>query len=456
MKDTAIFTCKKCGAQFPKWMGRCTECGAWGTVGEEMDPQFATRAREHENAPPAKASSFTSLEAERKAAAHQLSGIPIWDNLLGGFVPGSVTLFAGEPGIGKSTLLSQLALALATKDKKVFYVTGEESPSQVLMRLERLAGGQPHANLYFIDNTDARTVAATIAAERPSLAIVDSIQTLSVPGVSGEIGSPGQVKAAAATIAAGAKAGNIPVILAGQVTKEGDVAGPRQLEHLVDTVLMLEGDRTQMFRYLRVLKHRFGETGDSALLRMTARGLEEVLDPSSALVADRPSNVSGSAITCVMDGRRALLVELQALVTPAGYGTPLRRVSGLDANRISLLLAVMARRGGVSFSDQDVFMNVVGGLKFQEPAADLAAVLALASAKSDVPLPEGLLVVGEVGLAGELRMIPRLDDRLKEAKRLGFTQAVIPKQKNLPESAQLDIKAFSTIKDAMEAFGLRK
>lgn len=378
------------------------------------------------------------------------TGFAPWDRLLsGGLVAGSVTLLGGEPGIGKSTLLAQAAMASAAHGGLVVYVTGEESPSQVAIRLSRLVsvGAQRATPLHhesplpkglmFLDETDACTIAATIETTKPGLVIVDSVQTMRHPEVAGEAGSISQVKASSAVVSSAAKKSGVPVILVGQVNKDGDLAGPRLLEHLVDTVVMMEGDRQQAFRLLRVIKHRFGATDDVALFAMKESGLEEVLDPSAALLADRPKNVSGTVVSCLMEGSKPLLVELQALVTPAGYGTPMRRVSGVELNRTSLLLAVLGRRAGFGFGDQDAFVNTIGGVEAKDPSVDLAVCLALASAKADKPLPAELAVWGEVGLTGELRPVSRQEARLKEAKRMGFTRFITPEtHKTLREAIQ--------------------
>ncbi len=382
-------------------------------------------------AKPGKTQAFSELVA-REQAPKSPTGYGPFDRLLsGGLVSGSVTLVGGEPGIGKSTLLAQAAIMLAKTGATVVYVTGEESPSQVALRLKRLLNTPLPSTLMFLDETDASVIAATIGAAKPALVIVDSVQTIRHADLPGEPGNPTQIKAASALVTTAAKSSGVPVILVGQVTKDGDLAGPRLLEHLVDTVLMMEGDRSQAFRLLRVLKNRFGPTDDVTLFAMREGGLEEVLDASAALLADRPKGVPGTVVSCLIEGSRPLLVEIQALVTPAGYGTPLRRVSGVDLNRTALLLAVMGRRGGVGFGDQDAFVNTIGGMEAKDPSADLAVCLALASAKTDKPLPEELVAWGEVGLAGELRPVPRLEARLKESARLGFKTAIIPSQKDV-------------------------
>ncbi len=417
-----VFSCSKCDAQFSKWTGRCEACGAWGTVKENVGA--------HGNAPeqqgkPGKTESFAGLSAEKQANRHP-TGLSVWDRLLsGGLVSGSVTLVGGEPGIGKSTLLAQLAIILSSNGKQVLYVTGEESPSQVALRLKRLSPSLPEG-LMFLDERDADTVATTLSMSKPALVIVDSVQSLRTDQATGEAGNVNQVKASAAVISEAARKSHVPVILVGQVTKDGELAGPRLLEHLVDTVVMMEGDRQHAFRLLRLLKHRFGTTEETALLSMDEKGLQEVLDPSAALLADRPLNASGTVVSCLLEGSRPMLVELQALVTPAGYGTPLRRVSGVDLNRTALLLAVLGRRAGVGFGEQDAFVNVIGGIDAKETGVDLAICLALASAKADKVLPKELAVWGEVGLAGELRPVSRTEARLKEAKRMGFTKFITP------------------------------
>lgn len=420
------YSCSACGAQFLRWTGRCTECGKWSTVTEDTGTGDETVAR------PVRASDakaglvkpFSTLAED--SAPKRSSGHAELDRVLGGgFVAGGVLLLGGEPGIGKSTLLAQVAIDQAAHGKNVLYVTGEESPSQVALRLKRLSSGPVHEGLSFLDATDAATVAATIRDAKSDLVIVDSIQAMRLADVSGEAGSPAQIKASAGVLTEAAKASGTPLILAGQVTKEGDLAGPRLLEHLVDTVLMLEGDQHHRFRVLRARKHRFGPTDEVAVLAMTEKGLVAVEDPSAELLRDRPGRVPGSVVTCLMEGHRPLLLELQALVNHAGYGTPIRRATGFDASRLGVLLAVLARRAGVKLQDRDVYANAAGGLDAGEPAADLAMCLAVASAVSDVPVDPKTAACGEVGLGGEIRPIPFPELRAKEAVRHGFTLSLI-------------------------------
>lgn len=458
-KSAPQFSCTKCDAQLTKWSGQCTECQAWGTV-KALDegaamlaaPGVARRTVPGRALQTAAFSSLTSVGQE----THILPSIGFWRRVLsGGFVPGSVTLLGGEPGIGKSTLLAQLALDLANQGKSVLYVTGEESPSQVSGRLMRLQPTSLPEVLHFLDATDAASIAATIAQKRPDLTIIDSIQSMRVSDVPGEAGNPTQMKAAAAYIHEQAKAQSCAVILVGQVTKDGDLAGPRLLEHLVDTVLMMEGDRAQMSRILHPLKHRFGNTEESVFLEMDGLGLREIPDASAAFLADRPRGIPGTIAGSFLHGSRPLFVEIQSLVSPAGYTTPMRRVSGLDANRLNLLLAVLARRCGIGFGDQDVFANLVGGLNSSDAALDLPLALALASAKQDIAIPATVAAWGEIGLAGELRAVPGGKLRFKEAQRLGFTTVVVPAHLRADEETEIKQSALKvirckTVKEAVE------
>ncbi len=453
------FVCTKCDAQLQKWSGQCPECQAWGTV-KALDDQAAVTSAPGvaRRAVPGRAlqtAAFSSLTTADKSQ-QILPTIAFWKRVLsGGFVPGSVTLLGGEPGIGKSTLLAQLALDLATQGKSVLYVTGEESPSQVFARLGRLTPSPLPELLHFLDATDATSIAATIAQKKPHLTIVDSIQSLRASEVAGEPGNPTQVKASAAFIHEQAKANNAAVILVGQVTKDGDLAGPRLLEHLVDTVLMMEGDRAQMSRILRPTKHRFGSTEESVFLEMDEQGLKEIPDASAVFLADRPRGIPGTIAGSFLHGSRPLFVEIQSLVSPAGFAQPMRRVSGLDTNRLNLILAVLARRCGLGFGDQDVFSNLVGGLSSNDAALDLPLALTLASAKQDIAIPATVAAWGEVGLAGELRAVPGGKLRFKEAQRLGFTTVVVPAHLRADEETEikqssLKVIRCKTLKEAVE------
>ncbi len=451
------FVCTKCDGQFSKWQGRCEVCQSWGTL--KAAETISSTTEQSRPSLPTKTGTLTSFATLPSSGSVPLFslGIPALDRVFsGGIVPGSVTLVGGEPGIGKSTLLAQAAIAIATRGASVLYVTGEESPQQVLRRLQRLSQKALPPSLSFLDATDAQVIAGTIHTHKPTLTIVDSIQSIRVVDATGEAGNPNQVRASASLLNEAAKRSGAAVFLVGQVTKDGDLAGPRLLEHLVDSVLMLEGDRGEDIRVLRVLKHRFGTTDETALFTIHEDGLQELLDPSVRFLQDRATPISGSAVGCTVDGNRALLCEIQALVTPAGFGIPARRIVGFDPNRVHLLIAILARRASCRLGDQDVFVNTVGGLKITDPGMDLSLCLALASASWDQALPRHLVALGEVSLSGDIRPIPRLDLRLKEAKRLGYTQALIPKPSTkLPTIDGLTVTIVGTLAEAVKHAGLK-
>ena len=462
---TPTYSCSACGAQFVRWTGRCTECGKWSTVAvcaAEVDAAEVARPVRAMNAKAGMTRAFATLGADTKSTKTTSGHMELDRVLGGGFVAGSVLLLGGEPGIGKSTILAQCALALARTGKNVLYVTGEESPGQVGLRLQRLVAtastsASPDSSaiaklpqsLSFLDATDAGVIAATIRDTKPDLVIADSIQSLRLAEASGEAGSPTQVKACGAVLTEAAKASGVPLILVGQVTKDGELAGPRLLEHIVDTVLMLEGDQHHRFRVLRATKHRFGPTDEVAVLSMTEQGLTTVDDPSAELLKDRPLRVPGSVVTCLMEGHRPLLIELQALVHHAGYGTPVRRATGFDTSRLGVLIAVLARRANVRVQDRDIYANAAGGLTANEPAADLALCLAIASAVSDIPVDPKTAVCGEVGLGGEIRPIAFPDLRAKEAARHGFTTIVLPKGSKVTPGSLVVIEA-ATLREAID------
>jgi DNA repair protein RadA/Sms len=449
---TQPYACAKCGAQSLKWTGRCLECGAWGSLKEDEESNDELQMPNAKLGKPGKLQSFGQETASRGKVASTL--LPALDLVLGGgLVGGSVTLIAGEPGIGKSTLIAQAALALAKSGKKVIYVTGEESPAQVHKRLSRLADPLP-VGLVYLDETDAAAIAATLASEKPDLLIVDSVQTVRAPQATGEPGSVSQVKAGAALLTEAAKRTHAPVLLVGQVTKDGDVAGPRMLEHMVDTVLYLEGDREHRYRILRVLKHRFGPTDETALFAMTERGLEPVEDPSSELLRDRAQDVPGSAVACLIEGHRPMLIEVQALISSAGYGTPLRRATGIDNARLGMLLAVLARRAGVNALDKDVYANAAGGIDARDPSVDLALAAAIASAVKNAALEAKTIFIGEIGLAGELRPVGMPELRLKEAARLGFKRAIIPKRQDKNAPTGMEVIPVATLYEALQRAGI--
>ena len=424
-KPSTVFICEKCDAQHPKWSGRCSECGSWGSLHEKPILKNQEPISKKPDASAAKITSFAEVDA---AASGRLpTGIGEVDRVLGGgLVPGSVILISGEPGNGKSTLAGQILdkIGRARQDgaaAKTLYVSGEESAEQVKLRLERL--GADFANLHFLGETDAATVAATIASERPAAAVIDSIQTMRA-GKS-EAGSLSAIRAAAATLTEGAKSSGVPLIVIGQVTKDGGAAGPKSLEHLVDVVLTLEGDRESSYRILRAEKNRFGSTDEVGVFAMNERGLSEVKNPSEIFVRER-SRLPGSCMTCAVEGSRAMLVEVQALVHPSAWSSPVRRASGLDPNRLQMIVAVLSSRARIPLGKADVHVNVVGGIRLREPAADLAVALAIYSAARNRPLPADLCAFGELGLGGELRTVRASDRRITESIRFGLKRVMSP------------------------------
>lgn len=423
--------------QFHKWSGRCTACGAW----QSLD---ASAAPSKKLASPARVP--TPLSAISISTVRTSTGLPSVDEVMGGgFVAGALVLIAGEPGIGKSTLVGQIAGAARGV---TLYVSGEESASQVGMRMTRI--GAASDALQFLSVTDFSDIDSAVRTAKPALAIIDSIQTIRHPDVAGEPGGVAQVRAVANALMELANQTGVPVALIGHVTKDGTVAGPKTLEHLVDVVLSLEGERSDRLRFLRCFKNRFGPTDEVAVLEMTERGLTPVADPSGVLLEERSLPVPGSVVTCLMDGNRPMLVEIQALTTRTTFGFPQRRASGVDAARLQILLAVLGRRCGLPVDQHDVFVNVVGGLQANEPAADLAICMAIASSLVDKTIPQTVISFGEVGLSGEIRRVKQMDKRLKEAERQGFQFALVPVAKNLPSLKNLKVATISDVKQVLE------
>ena len=420
-----VYLCQQCGASSPKWAGQCAACGAWNTLVETVAAPRPAAGR----APSAARAmaglsavtpiaSVTSAEAERTS-----SGIGEVDRVLGGgFVPGSIILIGGDPGIGKSTLLLQLAARVATAGGTALYITAEESTAQIRGRAERIGAVVDGLNL--AATTELETALAAIESAAPALAVVDSVQTLTSPELSGPAGSVGQVREVAARLAEVAKAGRTCVALVGHVTKEGTVAGPRTLEHLVDAVIYLEGERLGSTRLLRAAKNRFGSTDEVGVLEMRGDGLAEVDDASRFFLESEEAPTAGSAITIALEGTRPLAVEIQALSALASYGSPRRATTGIDTNRVHMLVAVLARHAGLNLSGHDVYVNVAGGLRIDEPAADLAIAVALASSLRERPVQLGTVLAGEVALSGRLRAAVRAERRMLEASRLGFDRLV--------------------------------
>jgi DNA repair protein RadA/Sms len=431
------YVCQSCAATFPKWEGQCRGCGAWNSLVETLLRPAERRARSRGAAsPPASAEPRPLGALAASAVSRQLTGLAEVDRLLGGgLVPGAVLLLGGEPGIGKSTLVLQIAGALATRTAvaseagSVLYASAEESASQLHLRASRLGltGGPADTALSVLAATDVAAIVTAASAARPSLLVVDSIQAVEVDGLDGPPGSVGQVRESAVQLGSFARELGVPVLLVGHVTKDGSLAGPRALEHLVDVVLMLEGDRYGSLRLLRALKNRHGSTEEVGVMEMASDGLHEVRDAAAAFLGSGHREAPGVAVAAVLEGSRPLLVEVQALVAPAGgMGLPRRTVSGLDANRLALLIAVLARRGGIDVSGRDVYASLAGGLAVSEPALDLPLALAMAGSQRDRALPADMLVCGELSLLGEVRPVRGLDRRLREAARLGFRRALVP------------------------------
>lgn len=426
-----VYACSHCDAQYPKWQGQCRECGQWGTVKEGQTSIVNSRLVT------LPADALIDVAHIGKSSAELLpTGIGELDRVLGGgIVKGSLVLLGGEPGIGKSTLVLQLCDAVHAP---AIYVSGEESPHQIKSRIDRL--GLRCDRLRFLPEHGIETMCAYIEQEKPALVVIDSIQTMYSAQLPSEAGSVHQVRVGTVRLLETAKRMNIPIIIIGHVTKDGTVAGPKTLEHLVDTVLYLETSAGDDYRILRGSKNRFGSTAEIGIFEMTGSGLRPASNPSELFLSDRTAPLSGTATTCIMEGTRPFLVELQALVSKTSFGYPQRRSSGFDQNRLQMLTAVLAKKAGIPLTDQDIYLNVTGGLRIVEPAADLAACLAMVASHKNTVIPRTTLVIGEVGLSGEVRPVPQIDRRIDEARKLGFTSIIAPagKQpiKNLSEAIE--------------------
>jgi len=422
VKKGSTYRCGECGYEAPKWVGRCPECQAWGTLEERGDARPAI-ARVAAGAPSAPARPIGEVDVETARA--KPTGVSELDRVLGGgFVPGAVILLAGEPGVGKSTLLLEVAYQWAATAGRALYVTGEESAGQVRLRAERT--GNVHDEMFLAAESDLSAILGHVDAVKPGVLIVDSVQTMASPQVEGAPGGVTQVRAVTAGLVALAKERGLPIVLVGHVTKDGSVAGPRVLEHLVDVVLQFEGDKHSTLRMLRGIKNRFGAADEIGCFELVEEGIVGVPDPSGLFLSHTAEPVAGTAVTVTMEGKRPLLGEVQALVSATQSPQPRRAVSGLDSARVAMVLAVVEKRANVKVGDKDVYVATVGGMKITEPGIDLAVVLALISSARDTPLSPQLVAMGEVGLSGEVRRVPSVGRRLAEAARLGFTYALVP------------------------------
>lgn len=445
-KNKTVFVCCECGFEAPRWSGRCPSCGEWNTMQEELrTPQTAVSA-----APVGRVAPQKLREIDPRGEVRTSTGMPELDRVLGGgIVKGGLMLIGGDPGIGKSTLLLQICEHIG-QTRKILYVSGEESAAQIKLRADRL--GVESENLSILCETDLGTVLAAMQAEQPDLMIVDSIQTMNLAEVSSSPGSVTQVRECTAAIMRAAKAVDLPVFVVGHVNKDGAIAGPKVMEHIVDCVMYFEGDRNSSYRLLRCAKNRYGSTNEIGVFEMRDRGLAQVENPSQMLLSGRPKGVSGSCVSCTVEGTRPLLAEVQGLVCPSGFGNPRRTSTGFDYNRMTLLLAVLEKRAGYFFQNLDAYVNVVGGLRLEEPAADLAVALSLVSGLKDKPIPEGVVAFGEVGLTGEIRAVSQAEARVAEAARLGFTRVLMPKQnaESIALRDDVEIVAVQSVREAYE------
>jgi len=452
MKSKTVYICRECGYQSAKWLGKCSACGGWNT----MDETFAKEEKKSASAAKTsavlkKVSSLKQIETDNEV--RYTTGLSELDRVLGGgLVKGSLVLVGGDPGIGKSTLLLQICNSLAIS-KKILYVSGEESERQIKLRAQRL--GVACDNVYIVSETDVASILEYINQIEPEIVIIDSIQTMNCEEITSAAGSVPQVREATNALMKIAKSRDISMFIVGHVTKDGALAGPRVLEHMVDCVLYFEGDRQMTFRILRAVKNRFGSTNEIGVFEMVNTGLVQVENPSKMLLEGRSENNSGSSIVCTMEGSRGVLAEIQALVTPTGFGNPRRMSSGIDINRVILMIAVLEKRSKVSLSNYDVYVNVAGGLRIDETAVDLGLCAAIVTGKKDIQIPEDLVFIGEVGLGGELRGISQLEKRLSEAAKLGFKTAIVPSQSMRGVTVPKDINVIP-VKTVYEALSKLK
>lgn len=452
-KIKTAFFCQNCGTQYAKWQGQCNACKEWNTIVEEIiqkeDKQTWKTTSSNESKRTVKPLKIAEIDSAQEIRMDSCDG-ELNRVLGGGIVPGSLILLGGEPGIGKSTLLLQISLKLPYK---TLYVSGEESQKQIKMRAERITTGGD--NCYILTETKTQNIFRQISEIEPDVVIIDSIQTLHTDYIESSPGSISQIRECTAELIKFAKETNVPVILIGHITKDGTIAGPKILEHMVDTVLQFEGDRNHVYRILRSLKNRFGSTAELGIYEMLGSGLREVANPSEILISHKGEDLSGTAIACTLEGMRPLMIEIQALVSTAVYGTPQRSTTGYNAKRLNMILAVLEKRAGFRLGTKDVFLNITGGITVDDPAIDLAVVAAILSSNEDIPIGEGYCFAGEVGLSGEIRPVNRVDQRIQEAEKLGFTTIFVSKFNKITlKNAGIKVRLVSKIEDvAAELFG---
>ncbi|MBW2613016.1 MAG: DNA repair protein RadA [Deltaproteobacteria bacterium] len=445
-----IFSCQACGYQTAKWLGKCPDCGEWQSFVEEVKAS-RNRSGYTPGAASGKARPIAIDAIELDDENRLLTGIKEFDRVLGGgLVTGTLVLIGGDPGIGKSTLMLQVLFGIARQEKRVLYVSGEESVKQISLRSRRLSTVSP--NILAVSEIDIDSILSMVESEKPDVLVIDSIQTMYSSELTSAPGSVSQVRESAMRLMLMAKNKDIPTFLVGHVTKDGAISGPRLLEHMVDTVLYFEGDRNHVFRILRAVKNRFGSTNEIGVFEMKGHGLEEVNNPSAIFLAERPEGSPGSVVTASMEGTRPILLEFQALASSTSFGTPRRTILGLDHNRVALLTAVMEKKLGLHLMGHDIFMNVAGGVKVDEPAVDLGIISAIASSFLDKPVPEGSVVLGEVGLTGEVRAIGQIEIRAAEIRKMGFTRCLVPfsNLKRMPDMGDLKLVGVKTVEETIE------
>lgn len=458
-KSKTAYVCQNCGYESAKWYGKCPECGQWNTMEEQLKSPAPMGGKAAQAAPVVTNLEVSTIDAISSAEENRFhTDLSELDRVLGGgIVKGSVIMLSGEPGIGKSTLLLQICKFLC-QGLRVLYISGEESARQIKLRAMRLGVESP--NLFLATTTDIDHVVAAIDKMHPDIAIIDSIQTMSLSDLQSSPGSVTQVRECTQRLIYTAKSADIPIFIVGHVNKDGAIAGPKVLEHMVDCVLYFEGERHLAYRILRAVKNRYGSTNEIGVFEMTDRGLTEVANPSMMMLSGRPVNVSGTCVTCLMEGSRPILAEVQALVTKTAFGNPRRTATGFDFNRMALLLAVLEKRCGYFFGSLDAYINVVGGLRLDEPASDLSVALALVSNLTDRLIPDDLIAIGEIGLAGEVRAVNHIQNRVSEAYRLGFVRCMVPRhnlsQLNTEQMPDLEVIPVSSINEACKIIGRNK